>query len=131
MMENEKQVFIPQSFLLEKGVKYKTIEMWIFRKTIVPFKYNDEIFYNYDSIPAPTRVKLPSKEAIIRAREREKDEGTINEFYERLLVAKDNYFPTYREVYLQRGLSPDKVLENSQKHAVLEEILTIRDEHRE
>ena len=76
-------------------------------------------------------MKLPSKEAIIRAREREKDEGTINEFYERLLVAKDNYFPTYREVYLQRGLSPDKVLENSQKHAVLEEILTIRDEHRE
>lgn len=131
MMENEKQVFIPQSFLLEKGVKYKTIEMWIFRKTIVPFKYNDEMFYNYDSIPAPTRAKLPSKEAIIRAREREKDEGTINEFYERLLVAKDNYFPTYREVYLQRGLSPDKVLENSQKHAVLEEILTIRDEHRE
>ena len=131
MMENEKQVFIPQSFLLEKGVKYKTIEMWIFRKTIVPFKYNDEMFYNYDSIPAPTRAKLPSKEAIIRAREREKDEGTINEFFERLLVAKDNYFPTYREVYLQRGLSPDKVLENSQKHAVLEEILTIRDEHRE
>lgn len=131
MMKNEKQVFIPQSFLIEKGVKYKTIEMWIFRKVVIPSKYNDEVYYNYDSIPAPTRAKLPSKESIIRAREREKEEGTINEFYERLMFAKDNLYPQYRQVYDTRKLPADKILEYSKKHAVLEEVLTIREEHRE
>ena len=126
-----KELYVSYEWLVSKGISRKTIDYWNERRVSIIKKVGINAFVYYDSIPAPTRAKLPSKEAIIRAKEREQDEGTINEFYERLLSAKDNLYPQYRQVYDAHKLPAEKILEYSQKHAVLEEVLTIREEHRE
>lgn len=120
-MDSDRTTYVTYEWLTRQGVSIKTINHWVERGQSIVIKIDGKAFVSYDSIPAPTRAKLPSKEAIIRAREREKDEDTINEFYERLLVAKNNLYPQYRQVYDTRKLSADKILEYSQKHAVLEE----------
>ena len=130
-MDSDRTTYVTYEWLTRQGVSIKTINHWVERGQSIVIKIDGKAFVSYDSIPAPTRAKLPSKEAIIRAREREKDEDTINEFYERLLVAKNNLYPQYRQVYDTRKLPADKILEYSQKHAVLEEVLTIREECRE
>lgn len=84
----------------------------------------------YDSIPAPTREKLPSKEAIIKELERKRDEDSIDYFYEILYKAKENNFSLYRDVY-SKHFNDERVVEYSKKHAVIEEILTIRYEYKE
>lgn len=126
-----RDLYVSYEWLVSKGISRKTIDYWNERRVSIIKKVGINAFVYYDSIPAPTRAKLPSKEAIIRAREREKDEGSINEFYERLSTAKENLYPQYRQVYYNRNLPVDKILDYSQKHAVLEEVLTIRDEHKE
>lgn len=130
-MDKSRELYIHYEWLTKQGISIKTINHWVERNQSIVQKVDGRAFVLYDSIPAPTRAKLPSKEAIIREQERLKDESSVNEFYERLLVAQKNEYPTYREVYQKYGLSPDKVLDYSQKHAVFEEILTIRDEHKE
>lgn len=129
LLEND--IYLSYKDLLSLGINENTINKWNQRGRVIIRKIGIEAFVSYDSIPAPTRAKLPSKEAIIRTREREKEEGTINEFYERLMFAKGNLYPQYRQVYDTRKLPADKILEYSKKHAVLEEVLTIREEHRE
>ncbi|WP_456101004.1 integrase catalytic domain-containing protein [Phocaeicola plebeius] len=125
-----RDLYISYKWLINKGISRKTIEFWRERNISVVKKDGISAYVLYDSIPAPTRAKLPSKEAIIKEFERQKDEDSIDYFYEILSKAKDENFPLYRDVY-SKHFNDERVVEYSQKHAVIEEILTIRYEYKE
>lgn len=127
-MDKEKHLYLSYDWLTQHGISIKTINHWVERKQSIVTKRDGRAFVYYESIPAPTRAKLLSKESIIRMQQKERDERYVQGMYERLLPAKENLYPTYRDIYLKYNLSPEKVLEYSQKHAVLEEVLTIKDE---
>lgn len=122
--------YISIPLLLKYGIQEKTIEMWRYRRIVSTKEENNELYILYDSIPKPSRTKLPSKEAITRELERQKDKDSIDYFYEILSKAKDENFPLYRDVY-SKHFNDERVVEYSQKHAVIEEILTIRYEYKE
>ena len=125
-----KELYISFNWLIQKGIKENTIQKWIERKIVFYNKINDVLYISYDSIPKPTRTKIPPKEAIIKEFECNKEEDYINYFYEILFKAKENNFSLYRDVY-SKYFNDERVVEYSKKHAVIEEILTIRYEYKE
>ena len=131
MMEtSKKELYVSYSFLLSKNISQNTIDNWRKRGLSIVKRIGINAYILYDSIPAPTREKLPSKEAIINEFERKRDEDSIDYFYEILSKAKENNFSLYRDVY-SKHFNDERVVEYSKKHAVIEEILTIRYEYKE
>lgn len=126
----KKELYVSYSFLLSKNISQNTIDNWRKRGLSIVKKIGINAYILYDSIPAPTREKLPSKEAIIKELERKRDEESIDYFYEILYKAKENNFSLYRDVY-SKHFNDERVVEYSKKHAVIEEILTIRYEYKE
>ena len=130
METSKKELYVSYSFLLSKNISQNTIDNWRKRGLSIVKKIGVNAYILYDSIPAPTREKLPSKEAIIKELERKRDEDSIDYFYEILYKAKENNFSLYRDVY-SKHFNDERVVEYSKKHAVIEEILTIRYEYKE
>lgn len=130
METSKKELYVSYSFLLSKNISQNTIDNWRKRGLSIVKKIGINAYILYDSIPAPTREKLPSKEAIIKELERKRDEDSIDYFYEILYKAKENNFSLYRDVY-SKHFNDERVVEYSKKHAVIEEILTIRYEYKE
>ena len=130
METSKKELYVSYSFLLSKNISQNTIDNWRKRGLSIVKKIGINAYILYDSIPAPTREKLPSKEAIIKELERKRDEDSIDYFYEILYKAKENNFSLYRDVY-SKHCNDERVVEYSKKHAVIEEILTIRYEYKE
>lgn len=130
METSKKELYVSYSFLLSKNISQNTIDNWRKRGLSIVKKTGINAYILYDSIPAPTREKLPSKEAIIKELERKRDEDSIDYFYEILYKAKENNFSLYRDVY-SKHFNDERVVEYSKKHAVIEEILTIRYEYKE
>ena len=130
METSKKELYVSYSFLLSKNISQNTIDNWRKRGLSIVKKIGINAYILYDSIPAPTREKLPSKEAIIKEFERKRDEDSIDYFYEILYKAKENNFSLYRDVY-SKHFNDERVVEYSKKHAVIEEILTIRYEYKE
>lgn len=130
METSKKELYVSYSFLLSKNINQNTIDNWRKRGLSIVKKIGINAYILYDSIPAPTREKLPSKEAIIKELERKRDEDSIDYFYEILYKAKENNFSLYRDVY-SKHFNDERVVEYSKKHAVIEEILTIRYEYKE
>lgn len=130
METSKKELYVSYSFLLSKNISQNTIDNWRKRGLSIVKKIGINAYILYDSIPAPTREKLPSKEAIIKELERKRDEDSIDYFYEILYKAKENNFSLYRDVY-SKHFNDERVVEYSKKHAVTEEILTIRYEYKE
>ena len=130
METSKKELYVSYSFLLSKNISQNTIDNWRKRGLSIVKKIGINVYILYDSIPAPTREKLPSKEAIIKELERKRDEDSIDYFYEILYKAKENNFSLYRDVY-SKHFNDERVVEYSKKHAVIEEILTIRYEYKE
>ncbi len=129
-MKNNTIEYISIPLLLKYGIREKTIEMWRYRRIVSTKEVDNEIYILYDSIPNPSKIKLPSKEAITKEIRRKKDNESIDFFYDILSEAKDNNFPLYREVYA-KYFNDVRVIEYSKKHAVIEEILTIRCKYNE
>lgn len=130
MEESKKELYLPYSFLLSKNISQNTIDNWSKRGLSVIKRIGINAYILYDSIPAPTRAKLPSKEAIIKEFERQKDDDSVDYFYEILSKARDDNFPLYRDVY-SKHFNDERIVEYSKKHAVIEEILTIRYKYKE
>lgn len=130
MEESKKELYLPYSFLLSKNISQNTIDNWSKRGLSVIKRVGINAYILYDSIPAPTRAKLPSKEAIIKEFERQKDDDSVDYFYEILSKARDDNFPLYRDVY-SKHFNDERIVEYSKKHAVIEEILTIRYKYKE
>lgn len=130
METSKKELYVSYSFLLSKNISQNTIDNWRKRGLSIVKKIGINAYILYDCIPAPTREKLPSKEAIIKELERKRDEDSIDYFYEILYKAKENNFSLYRDVY-SKHFNDERVVEYSKKHAVIEEILTIRYEYKE
>ena len=130
METSKKELYVSYSFLLSKNISQNTIDNWRKRGLSIVKKIGINAYILYDSIPAPTREKLPSKEAIIKELERKREEDSIDYFYEILYKAKENNFSLYRDVY-SKHFNDERVVEYSKKHAVIEEILTIRYEYKE
>lgn len=130
METSKKELYVSYSFLLSKNISQNTIDNWRKRGLSIVKRIGINAYILYDSIPAPTREKLPSKEAIINEFERKRDEDSIDYFYEILSKAKENNFSLYRDVY-SKHFNDERVVEYSKKHAVIEEILTIRYEYKE
>ena len=95
----EKTLYLSYEWIINQGISRNSIDNWVKRGQAIITKRDGRAFVYYESIPAPTRAKLPSKESIIRMQQKERDERYIQGMYERLLPAKENLYPTYRDIY--------------------------------
>lgn len=59
------RLFIGYNFLIDNDVPVKTFEKWKKRCVGIIIKRNNRNFIDYDTIPAPTRAKLPSKAQLV------------------------------------------------------------------
>ena len=77
-MKNNTIEYISIPLLLKYGIREKTIEMWRYRRIVSTKEVDNEIYILYDSIPNPSKIKLPSKEAITKEIRRKKDNESID-----------------------------------------------------
>lgn len=86
-------------------------------------------YIEYDSIPSPTRKKLPSKESLVALTKANKYDEVTERFFVRLEKCYLNGFIPYRTIYKELGVKQEQVIEYSRHHAVWADILAIRNEY--
>lgn len=100
------QVFwLSYEYLMKHGVLEDTINKWHIRKTCKRIEKDGRIFINYDTIPEPTRKKLPSKEEMKEYRNRERTsyvEGCFTQWMQEAYSSK-------RMIQWQRIIQQDNI----------------------
>lgn len=127
-IKHEEGIYLSYDWLTQQKVSIKTINHWVERRQATIKKVGGNAFVLYDSIPVPTRSKLPSKEALLTQLALEKEQDSVDECTGRLMYARDRHFPQYREIYQRMGLSPEKVTEYAKHHAVWATIVELHAE---
>lgn len=69
----EDTLHVSYNWLIEQGICRSVFSRWAYRGLYVPFKQDGSTYVPFDSIPAPSRKKLPSKEALFEALEAERE----------------------------------------------------------
>ena len=100
------------------GISQKTIDGWVERGIVKTYKEYGNTSVLYDSIPYPSRCKMPSKKDILDLHNKRRIDGTISFYHDRMIEAKDNLSSSYLTLYIDK-VTDDKVLEYAEKHAVL------------
>lgn len=126
----ETETYLTYDWLVDEGVSINSIESWVKRKVCKTKSFNGRSCVEYDSIPAPSRKKLPSKEAI---RKIHSDHCRANGFYAnaercymRLYKAYTYEWMQYRDIYIDMGCSTEEVTEYAKQHALWVQILDCR-----
>lgn len=123
------KVFVFYSSLLEYGISNKAIEHWRERNIGHRIYINNRACINYDSIPAPTRAKLPSKEEFIAIYKGQQSDKITETFFRRMENAYLNGFVKYRDLYTGQ-VKFDEVNKYAQKHAVWSIVLELHKQDR-
>jgi len=116
-------VYLSHNYLLVNGINSKTIEKWYERNISSRIYIDKHIYIQYESIPSPSRNKLPSLKELISEERALKDDTCTNEFYNRLEKAYTKDFIQYREFYKAKNISPDKINDYARHHSVWAEII--------
>lgn len=127
-IKHEEGIYLSYDWLTQQKVSIKTINHWVERRQATIKKVGGNAFVLYDSIPALTRSKLPSKEALLTQLALEQEQEDVDICTGRLMYAKERHFPQYRDMYQQMGLSPEKVTEYAKHHAVWATIVELHEE---
>lgn len=88
-------------------------------------KIDEYSYIEYNSVPGPSRKKLPSKDDLIALTKADKYDELTEHFFIRLEKAYLNGFLQYRETYKELGINQEQVIEYARHHAVWAEILKI------
>lgn len=124
-----KKVFVAYSLLSELSVSDNSIRNWSKRNIGLRVHINNRIYINYDSIPTPTRKKLPSKEEFIAMYKAEQSDEITEKFFRRMEYAYLKGFVKYRDIYTKL-VRFDEVNKYAQKHAVWVVILELHKQDR-
>ncbi|MDL2319908.1 hypothetical protein LJC45_02110 [Alistipes sp. OttesenSCG-928-B03] len=122
-------VWLGQDYLLKYGVLSDTISKWCKRGYKCIYK-DDRAFIDYDSIPAPTRAKLPTKEEI-KAEYRASAASQLEQFFLFHLQNAYNgpgfvkWIEEIKATY--QGLSPEKITECARRASVFERLLALQE----
>lgn len=125
----ESKVFLSYSWLIVHSlISEKAINHWKERNIGDRHYEGNRAFINYDTIPEPSRKKLPSKEAIYKAyndvHTTFKKVACTEQAYKILQMAQMK-FAQYRDIYTEKGFTTGKATEYARKHAVWVRIVQI------
>lgn len=73
------------------GISQKTIDGWVERGIVKTYKEYGNTSVLYDSIPYPSRCKMPSKKDILDLHNKRRIDGTISFYHDRMIEAKDKF----------------------------------------
>lgn len=111
------------------GISNDVLRKWKKRNIGKKLICHKNIYISYDTIPKPTREKLPTKENIlVKLNSLQADNG-VELFFNRLERSYLKSFSLYVEIYKALGLPAEKATEYARHHAVWSEILAIRNEY--
>ena len=123
------QVFwLSYEYLLKYGISEYVISKWSIRDVCKRTYIDGRAYINYDTIPEPSRAKLPSKEKIKREYNRYKTVDDENRFFGYLQEAHDGLRSAYwRNQIVEKytGLSDMKMTEFARRASVIEEAVRI------
>lgn len=137
-LDTKHQIFwLNYQYLTSKGVDENAISQWSKRK-ICKRKYIDgRAYINYDTIPAPTREKLPDKEGLKAEYNRQKTELKEQWCFYRLepVYKKCDRFPEFVNAILKDGrynkLSRSQVNYFARRACVIEKAVELHGMHKE
>lgn len=116
------EVWLTKDWLLNNHIKITTIEKWVERKSCNSIRFNNQLIFSYDSIPAQSKKKLPTKAEL---KVLSKSVGTIS-FYTTLYRAVENNYARHLQKIKKAVKGNEKfVVEFSKKAALLEAALKI------
>jgi len=128
LADNSSNVFLSNIYLKNNGIDYEVVKKWR-KRNVCKYTYiSGRIYYDYDTIPEPTRKKLPEKCLLLfearKEHESEKQQGYLNELLEAygcINVGRwRNAVLTVSDCFTDRQL-----LEFARKASVFERILSI------
>lgn len=121
-------IYVSYKFIQSKGVSKRTIWKWSDHEVII-IKDGKNSYARFDSIPAPTRTKLPSLGELKGLLAGEDHNKEIEAVYKKLQYAQINHFNQYRNHYRDNfGLDTDKAFKFAMKRAVWERLLQLHKE---
>lgn len=124
-------LYLSLSFLSTNyGISENSIANWRKRNIGKRLILNTHSYIEYDTIPTPTRKKLPKKEDLIELAKQEASDKGTTQMYIRLERAYNKGFAPYMEIYKKSGIPNDKALQYARHHAVWVEILAARKEYK-
>lgn len=118
------EIYLSYDYLVDRGTSRKTIESWSTRNQSIVIYDNKRPFVLYDSIPAPTRAKLPSRETLERLYKDSQVDRLTRQYFQEMEYAQNRNFVNHMELYKQMGVKFDNVTAYAKKHAVWEVILS-------
>lgn len=121
---DKKEVYLSYSRLVQYGVNQNSIDNWVKRNQVIIKKENNRAFVLYDSIPSPTRAKLPSRETLERLYKDSQIDQLTQKYFHEMEYAQNRNFPAHMELYKQIGVKFDERAAYAKKHAVWEVILS-------
>lgn len=121
---NRGEIYLSYDYLINSGISRKTIEFWSIRNQSIVIYDNNYAFVLYDSIPAPTRAKLPSRETLERLYKDAQIDCLTQQYFNEMEYAQNRNFASHIELYKKMGVKFDEVSTYAKKHSVWEVILS-------
>jgi len=120
-----KILYVSYAFLREKGVTQASIEKWSCRKVTAKKLIEGQTYVKYDSIPTPTRKKLPRKIDLEAEYNLVRHEEKVDTFFEGILHAHKMGWIQHNQPYKDKfpTLDTQKIRGAAQLHAVWQYIL--------
>lgn len=119
-----RSVYLSRQYMLEKGINPETVKQLFKRYADEVIEFEGVSYLNYNSIPTPTRSKLPSYGALLGEHDAQAFSEAVEELFEKLEYARTKnfgqYVPKVRDI---AHFLPNKVGGFAQKWAVWEWIL--------
>lgn len=123
-------IFLSYQYLNDLGVSYKTIEDWKQRCLGDRYYENGTAYISLNSIPKPTRKKLPSEEELRALLVGSDKNKAVEEVYKKLHYAQINHFNQYRNYYRDTfGMDAEKAFKTAMKRALWERMMQLHKEH--
>lgn len=121
---NRGEIYLSYDYLINSGISRKTIEFWSIRNQSIVIYDNNYAYVLYDSIPSPTRAKLPSRETLERLYKDSQIDQLTQKYFREMEYAQNRNFPNHMELYKEMGVKFDDRAAYAKKHAVWEVILS-------
>lgn len=117
-------VWLSYSYLSKQEIPRDTYMNWTKRNTCNRLYIDNRAFVLYDSIPASTRAKLPSRETLERLYKDSQIDRLTQQYFHEMEYAQNRNFVNHMEIYKKMGVKFDNVSAYAKKHAVWEVILS-------
>lgn len=132
-IDTKHQVFwLSYEYLMKHGVLEDTINKWHSRDVCKRKYIDDRVFINYDTIPEPTRLKLPTKEEMKAYKNRERVSYVEGKFTEWLQEAYrcPNIIKWQKIIREKYDVSLEKATVFARRASVFEKVIELYDRYK-